>query len=91
MTTRYYHKNCPLCGLEGELLISRNVATGELCFQCAECFWACDDPEGLDDYSKGYEGADLVFEAPTRKEIEQAGWGQYCVEEEEFEQDEDEP
>jgi hypothetical protein len=85
MTIRYWYKNCPRCGPEGELFISKRRESGTLCFQCAECFWACDDPASIDDYWKGYEGDEDDFEAPTREEIERAGWGKYCLEEEDEE------
>jgi len=77
----YWYKFCPRCGEEGELTISRRVDTNELQFRCAECSWACAEPDMLDDFSSGYEGVDMEWEPATREEIARAGWRQYAVHE----------
>lgn len=75
---RYWYTGCPRCGREGELLIGKRVDTSRLCCQCAECFRTFDSPDDVGDPRRGYSGADLAFEAPTREEIRQYGWEQYC-------------
>ena len=85
--TRYWYKNCPLCGHEGELFITKKES-GQLYLQCAECFWACDDPAAIADSSKGYVvDIDEYMQraraaVPTLEEIEAAGWAKYCQHEE---------
>ena len=76
---RYYPSNCPRCGPEGEMFISRRMDTGALCFSCDECNWTCDRPADLGVFENGYEGFKLQFTAPTKDEIEGAGWGEYCT------------
>lgn len=79
MTARYWYTNCPRCGDEGELLLSKKAATGEMCFQCAECSWACDDPSRVGDYLLGYEGLDVGMVVPTMQDIQDVGWQKFCV------------
>ena len=43
----YYKYNCPGCGPEGEMLITKRAVDGSLCLRCAECGFAVDDPEEL--------------------------------------------
>jgi hypothetical protein len=42
---RYWHTNCPRCGLEGELFIARHPDNTRPCFVCDECSWYCYGPE----------------------------------------------
>lgn len=86
---RYWFRHCPSCGPEGELLISKRRDSGRLCFQCAECSWACSRPEDTDNVSKGSRVGFDPFEAPLRWEIETAGWMQYCQNEMLVESDDD--
>lgn len=54
---------------------------GKFCFRCAECFLAFDNPQDIADADRGYDAFDVAMSPPTREEIDQRGWGDYCVHE----------
>lgn len=79
----YYRDNCPSCKREGELHIVRRP-NGRLCFRCAECMLCFDSPDDVHFIERGYRAEDEeeVVTPPSKAEIIEAGWGEYCVIEE---------
>jgi len=74
----YYRDNCPCCGLEGEMAITKSP-NGAFSFRCLECYMAFDRPEDVGFIERSYHGLNTPMLAPTLDEIIAHGWGEYCA------------
>lgn len=77
---KYWYKNCPRCN-QGRLFIMQRHDDMKLYVHCEECEWAWDDPRRITEVSAGVLGIDFDSDYAEASVIENEGWSDFALNE----------
>jgi uncharacterized Zn finger protein len=77
MAEYWYGLNCPICGVEGELVIAQDEA-GTILLACAECGIGYHDPGDIGSAGKQIDVVRQNLRPATDAQIDMAGWRDLC-------------